>query len=29
MPGLVHELHHWLEEVDVEAEKVINTIDSL
>ena len=29
MPGLTHQFHHWLEEVDVETSKIIDTIESL
>jgi len=28
MPGLLYQLHHWLEEVDVETSEIINAIES-
>ncbi len=29
MPGLVHQPHHWLEEVDIETKQIIDTIEHL
>ena len=29
VPGLAYQLHHWLEEVDVETEEIIDAIESL